>query len=155
MVKEKKFTIDFGKIRDQMCPEEPHLPIHGVLDVYRAIGLFDFWVEFLQEAKMESADPKDYLFCNLITMTTLQSTIQNNWETFNIDIIGDDQVIWKPNDLKTRRKRGKKLKAKVRNSVHLDFNRYCPALDDNIEDVDVIIFRLPEEKPEDTKVIDK
>lgn len=156
-MEEKKFKINFGKIKDEMCPEEPFLPIHGVLDVYRSIGLFDAWKEFLEAKGLKAADPKDYLFCNSVTLLTLREMIRNNWETFNIDIVGNDQVIWKPNDLKTRRKRGKKLHAKVRNSVNLDFDRYCPALDENIEDVDTIILRIPDkiEPDEETEVVDK
>ena len=151
-MEDKIFKVDMKKIGNVILEKEPKLPLHCMLDVYRHIGLYDYWKQYLTEKGMESADPKDYLFCNEKMLLDLNAMIVRNWETFNIDIVADNTVIWKPNDLHTRRKHGKKLHAKVRRSVNWDFVTYCPSCDPELK-YGVIVFREPKEG--DKKILDK
>lgn len=134
-----RVTLDFDDLRDKTMPDSD-LPLYGMVGVYKVTGIFSIVEKFAKENGFKSVDPKELLFCNLSTMKKLKGIITTNWETFNIDMSEDEKVFWKPGELKTRRKRAKKMKAKIRNSVNYNFAYFCPGLDEEVPD-DVVVVR--------------
>ena len=154
MEKIVKIKLDFVKLRDYLSDDKEKLPIHGMVGFYRASGVLEAWQKFLQDRNLDGADPKQYMFCNSSTMMTMRGLIENNWQTFNIDLLDNNKVEWKPKEPHARRKRPKKWKAKIRNSVNYDFGYYCPMLDEEVED-DTIVIRDESDEVKDAVIVEK
>ena len=93
--------------------------------------------ENFSEDEANQVCPVNNILCNFTTIKKIKNFIVNNWETFNIDLLGDEQIVWIKGERKEQRKRPKKRKSEIRHSIDLDFANYCPGLDDELED-DVI-----------------
>lgn len=128
--------LNFKELQDYRTPDDNQLPIRGLVDFYRACGLMDA-IEKL--GLTEQIIPIQAFYCNFVTLQKIRYLIKNNWETFNLEIIDNNVTQWVPGARRAQRKRPKKLKAIVRNSVNLDFQNLCPGIDDTLED-DILIF---------------
>lgn len=129
--------LDFDALQNWRDAEHDNIPISGYLAFYKACGLMPYIKENFSEDEANQVCPVNNILCNFTTMKKIKNFIINNWETFNIDLLGDEQIVWIKGERKKQRKRPKKRKSEIRHSIDLDFANYCPGLDDELED-DVI-----------------
>lgn len=149
----QKFTykLDFEKLRAWRSPDDKELPILGFIDFYRACGVLDEITPIMKE-KGRQICPVEIFFCAPETLIKIRNLIHDTWAKFNIEY-KDGKIQWVPGQLHTQRKRGKKLKAIVRDTLHYEQRQYCPNIDSNIEQ-DVLICQIVDPEDEIKEVDD-
>lgn len=147
LIDKSSYNLDFEYLYNYRIKEAEDLPIYGMMALYKAIGLTKEVKEY-----GKSICCADNFWVNFNTLQKIQNLIKDNWEQFNITIEEDNGVRWKENEPRARRKRGKKLSAKINASVMFDFYNYSPNIDDELGD-NILVFRIIEPK-KDPNIID-
>lgn len=153
----QKFTykLDFEKLREWRNADDTQFPILGFIDFYRACGALDEIGPIMVERGQQIC-PVEIFFCTSETLVKIRNLIYETWEKFNIEF-KDGKIQWVPNQPHTMRKRGRKIKAIVRDTLRWEQGELCPNVDNNI-DQDVLICQIVDSeddiKVEDPDVID-
>lgn len=149
------YKLDFEKLRAWRNSDENAFPILGFIDFYRACGVLDE-IGPIMQARGQQICPVEIFFCTPETLVKIRDLIYGTWEKFNIEY-KDGKIQWIPNQPHTERKRGKKLKAIIRDALRYEQGELCPNIDSNV-DQDVIICQIvdPEDeiKEEDPNVVE-
>ena len=140
MADKYEFKIDFDQLKNWKTDDENAFPVLSFIHVYIACGIVEKMTPIMKELDKQLC-PLQHFFCNFNTMSKIHDLIRDNWSRYNIEITGDNAIQWIPKQPHTPRKRGKKVKAVVRDSILLDQNNFCPNLDNTVAD-DLIVCQL-------------
>lgn len=132
-----KKKLDFVNLQAYRASDSKAFPVLCFPNFYAACGILSDIEKYTQETG-EQVCPIQQILCNFNTLKRIQHFIKNNWATFNVDIKGDNKVVWTKGSRAQHRK-AKKLSDVVESAVQFDFANYCPGLDDELED-DILIF---------------
>ena len=161
----EKITLDFDKLAEWRQEDKDDIPICSVLSLYKASGITDAIQSYRIAHFDEPVFPIVNLCCNFYTLQRIRNFVTNNWQIYSLDIAADEEVKWDTRKwAKGESHYPKKLKAKIRNSINMDFANFCPGLDDNLED-NILVFRIvkkkkavkkePEEEPKSSEKSEK
>lgn len=150
-----KTTINFDELENWRDPERDDIPVTSFIGFYKAIGIFEKAQEYKKDHPDFEPIPIINIFCNTNTHKAITKFIERMWKIYSLKIDGDNHVVWD-----TRKwKKGEKHYAKaLSKTVHRclygyrgDFSSYCPGIDGNIPDNEIVLgIILPDE--EDTTV---
>ena len=149
----KAFRRDFSLLEAWRKDNVDKFPILSLLHVYEAVGLADEVRAIRKEIPDFQLCPIEHLFCNFDTLEKIRKLIRDNWEHFNLQMDSEGNISWIPNQPHDPRKFGRKMKARVRDSVLFDQNNFCPNLDPAVDDDTLVFFFNPNDKKE-TLVVD-
>lgn len=136
-----QFKLDPDKLCEYKWGED--FPITSCIKLYEACGLYQNLKDFYDNTETTVA-PVDVLSCNFYTLQWIQRFIEDNWTHYNISIDADEHIFWKSRN-KAWHKYENKLSNVTKRSIKEDYIQYCPALDDELEDL-IIIFKDINEK---------
>lgn len=139
-----KININFEALEDWRKGED-EIPVCSFLSFYEACGLEPYVRKYFEEHDNKTMAPFDVLFCNFYTLQRIKNFLKNQWSIYSIDIKEDNKVIWKNSVYGKEKHYPKKLAKRVEQSLLFDVTNFCPGIDDELED-NQIIFRVVEKE---------
>ena len=141
-----KININFDDI-DKWRKGEEEFPVYGFLSFYEACGLEPVVRKYFEEHDNKTMAPFDVIFCNFYTLQRIKNYLKDQWAVYSLDLKGDNQVVWKQSVYGKNKHYPRRISKKVEHSLLLDVTNYCPGIDDELED-NQIVFRIVEEEKE-------
>lgn len=151
MIKEiYKIKIDFDALEKWRDKDRDDIPPTSFIAIYKALGLVEKAVEYQKDHPEFEVIPLDNIFCNTSTHRRLKSFLEEIWATYSLDIDKDDHVYWDTRKWKKGKKHyAKTLKTSIKASLALDFQSYCPGIDDELGVNEIVLgYYVPDEDSE-------
>lgn len=127
-----RVTLDWSELKNwkDTASGREGFPILGFATLYRTNGIPESINKYYKDNNIDEDHkliPAVNILCNPATIVALRRLIQENWESYDIVIEGDNQVKWKLNSKYGKNKHyRKRLTSIVKNAIDLDFCNYSP-----------------------------
>ena len=133
------FKFNLKDLEDWRDNSSDSLPIKSFISFYEACGITNKIQEIKESENKNDIIPFDNLLCNSFTLSVIKNFIERQWKIYSLDIDSNNHVFWKNDQYMHQKHYAKKLSARIKSCLTLDFMHYCPGTDDDLEDYEIVL----------------